>query len=186
MTIELQAVGMVEFNSIAAGIDASDHMVKAASVQVLFMKTICPGKFVAAVHGEVAAVQASVDAGLQAGADTVVDHFLIPRIHPAVVAALSCAVDLQDSRGALGVLETFSAASAVAAADQAVKAADVHLLEVRMAMGLGGKAFVLLHGDVAAVEASVEAGAAEAARSGLLVRRTVIPSLDPQVFQHIL
>lgn len=52
MSESYTAVGMVEFNSIAAGIDAADQMVKTAQVDPLFFKTICPGKFVAAVTGE--------------------------------------------------------------------------------------------------------------------------------------
>ena len=61
MSESYTAVGMVEFNSIAAGIDAADQMVKTAQVDPLFFKTICPGKFVAAVTGDVAAVSASVN-----------------------------------------------------------------------------------------------------------------------------
>jgi len=52
---------MVEFNSIAAGIDAADQMVKTAQVDPLFFKTICPGKFVAAVTGDVAAASPALN-----------------------------------------------------------------------------------------------------------------------------
>jgi len=85
----LPAVGMVEFSSIGAGIEASDAMVKAASVAPLFFKTICPGKFVAAVGGDVAAVSASVAAGRERAADVIVDWLVIPNIHPAVLTALT-------------------------------------------------------------------------------------------------
>lgn len=70
---EIQAIGMIEFNSIAEGIEAADAMLKAASVQVLTAKTICPGKFLAGVHSNVAAVEASVAAGLGVGACAAVD-----------------------------------------------------------------------------------------------------------------
>ena len=78
---------MVEFNSIAAGIDAADQMVKTAQVDPLFFKTICPGKFVAAVTGDVAAVSASVNAGRETHADALVDWFIIPNIHRDVIGA---------------------------------------------------------------------------------------------------
>jgi len=71
----LQAVGMIEFNSIAVGIEAADAMLKAAQVAPLIIKTICPGKFVAAVHADVASARAALNAGLATGASTVVDHF---------------------------------------------------------------------------------------------------------------
>lgn len=184
MIANIQAVGMIEFNSIAAGIEASDKMVKAAQVEPLFMKTVCPGKFVTAVYSGVAAVEASVEAGLKAVEGTVVDHFVIPNIAPAVLPALTGTVE-KTSGDAVGVIETFSAASAIVAADMAVKAADVNLLEVRIALGLGGKAFNLLTGGVAAVEQAVEAGARAAQETGLLVRKVVIPGVAPELLGYI-
>ena len=184
MSESYTAVGMVEFNSIAAGIDAADQMVKTAQVDPLFFKTICPGKFVAAVTGDVAAVSASVNAGRETHADALVDWFIIPNIHRDVIGALAGATGITE-RGALGIIETFSAASIVVASDAAVKAADVQLLDVRVALGLGGKGYALMTGDVAAVNAAVEAGSASAAESGLLVSKVVIPSPAETVFEQI-
>ena len=184
MSDSYTAVGMVEFNSIAAGIDAADQMVKTAQVDPLFFKTICPGKFVAAVTGDVAAVSASVNAGRETHADALVDWFIIPNIHRDVIGALAGATGITE-RGALGIIETFSAASIVVASDAAVKAADVQLLDVRVALGLGGKGYALMTGDVAAVNAAVEAGSASAAESGLLVSKVVIPSPAETVFEQI-
>ena len=184
MSESYTAVGMVEFNSIAAGIDAADQMVKTAQVDPLFFKTICPGKFVAAVTGDVAAVSASVNAGRETHADALVDWFIIPNIHRDVIGALAGATGFTE-RGALGIIETFSAASIVVASDAAVKAADVQLLDVRVALGLGGKGYALMTGDVAAVNAAVEAGSTAAAESGLLVSKVVIPSPAETVFEQI-
>lgn len=182
---KIQAVGMIEFNSIAVGIEAADHMIKAADVEPLMIKSICPGKFVVAIYSNVAAVQASVDAGMAAGVDTLVDYFVIPNIDPAVISAMGMA--LTNIRGnAVGVIETFSAASCIVAADVAVKTADVDLIEVRIAMGVGGKAFCILAGDVGPVQMSVGAGSASAAEKGLLVRKTVIPNISEQVLRHIM
>lgn len=184
MIASIQAVGMIEFNSIAAGIEASDHMVKAALVEPLFMKTVCPGKFMTAVYSEVASVKAAVDAGLASAQGSVVDHFVIPNISPSVIPAMTCTVE--KARGAaLGVIETFTAASSIVAADVAVKAADVDLVEVRIALGLGGKAFSLMSGDVASVEQAVEAGALAASELGLLVRKVVIPGVAPELWDYI-
>jgi microcompartment protein CcmL/EutN len=186
MKDRLNAVGMIEFNSIAGGIEGADTMVKAAQVEPFMMKTICPGKFVVAVHGDVANVEASVSVGLEYGKDAIIDHFVIPNIRMDVINAISGS--LGDFRGgaALGVIETFSAASCVVAADAAAKAAHVDVLDVRLAMGLGGKAFCLLAGDVGAVEQAVAAGAEKAAAEGLLVRKVVIPGVASEVLRHIL
>ncbi len=185
MVTQLQSVGMIEFTSIAAGIEAADRMMKAALVEPLMLKTICPGKFVAAVHGDVAAVQAAVEAGMSGADGTVADHFVIPNINSAVVSAMACATP-EPTGSALGVIETFSAASSILAADTAAKTADVDIAEVRIAMGLGGKAFCLLTGDVAAVNMAVEAAASVVAESAMLVRKVVIPSAAPEVLRNIL
>ena len=184
MSESYTAVGTVEFNSIAAGIDAADQMVKTAQVDPLFFKTICHGQFVADVTCDVAAVSDSVNAGRETHADALVDWFIIPNIHRDVIGALAGATSITE-RGALGIIETFSAASIVVASDAAVKAADVQLLDVRVALGLGGKGYALMTGDVAAVNAAVEAGSTAAAESGLLVSKVVIPSPAETVFEQI-
>lgn len=184
MSESYTAVGMVEFSSIAAGIDAADQMVKTAQVDPLFFKTICPGKYIACISGDVAAVTASINAGRETHAENVVDWFIIPNIHRDVIGALSGATSIID-RAALGIIETFSAASIVVAADAAVKAADVQLIDVRVALGLGGKGYALMTGDVAAVDAAVEAGSVAAAEEGLLVSKIVSPSPAEAVFDQI-
>ena len=182
---DLHALGMLEFSSVGKGIESADQMVKAADVAPLFFRTICPGKFLAAVYGNTAAVQASVSAGLAVGGTSVVDWLTLANIHPEVLAALSGTANGCD-QNALGILETFSAASIVLAADAAVKAADVRLLDVRIAMGLGGKGYALMSGDVAAVQASVKAGSLVAGESGLLVSQVTIPRPAAGVWSQIL
>ena len=179
------SVGMIEFTSIAAGMEAADRMVKAAGVEVLFFKTVCPGKFLAAVTGNVAAVAASVEAGRDTAPHTIVDWFLIPNIHCEVIAALSGAVPPVDSES-LGIIETFSAASIIVAADAAVKAAAVRVMDIRIALGLGGKGYALFCGEVAAVQAAVEAGAQRASESGLLAGKVVIPRPAESFFESLL
>lgn len=182
---DFAAIGMIEFTSIAVGMNAADRMVKTADIAPLFFKTTCPGKYIAAVSGDVAAVDASVRAGLETGASSVADWFVIPNIQKEVLTAL-CGCRPADRQGALGVIETFSASSAILAADAAVKAADVALMDVRTALGLGGKGCVLLTGDVAAVQAAVAAGSDRAAQAGLLVANTIIPRPADAFFAQVM
>ena len=53
-------------------------------------------------------------------------------------------------------------------------------------MGLGGKAFCTLSGDVASVASAVKAGSEAVAQNGLLVRKAVISNIDPKVLRHIM
>ncbi len=180
-TTHSSALGMVEFNSIAVGIEAADAMLKISQVELVIAKTICSGKYIALVRGDTAAVRASVEEGKSVGAIACVDDFVIPNVHPQVYPAL-IASSWNPTVNAIGVIETFSAASAVLAADRACKTAQIALMEIRMGIGIGGKAFVTLTGDVAAVRNAVDAGAQAALDQGLLVRKVVIPQPREEIF----
>ena len=176
------AIGMVELNSIALGIEACDLMVKAAKVDLLRASTICPGKYVAIVGGEVSAVESSMRVGRESAGEGLIDSLLIPNIHPQVAPAISMTSEVKEF-GAVGVIEFYSVASAITAADVAAKAADVTLIEVRMGFAVGGKGFVTLTGGVMAVKTAVAA----ASRSvDLLVASTVIPRPSPLVIQSLM
>ena len=73
-----------------------------------------------------------------------------------------------------------------ALADAAVKAANVSLIEVRVARGMGGKCFVTMTGEVSDVKAAVEAGARIAAKDGVLIGTEVIANPHPELWESIL
>lgn len=74
---------------------------------------------------------------------------------------------------ALGLVETRGLVGSIEAADAMVKAANVHLIGKEM-IG-GGFVTVMVRGDVGAVKAATDAGAAAAKRVGELVSVHVIP-----------
>jgi len=174
------AIAAVETSSIAQGTVAADALVKTADIEVLELGTLSPGKFWILIGGEVAAVRASFQRGLAVAGDTLLDSLFIPQLHELVIPALRGTCPPRDD-DALGIIETLTAASAIVAADQAAKAADVALRDLRLSNGLGGKGVLWLSGAVGDVQAAVEAGRAEALRKGLLARSVVIPRLHPQL-----
>ena len=177
-------IGLIEVTSIASGIEAGDAMIKAATIDLLLARSICSGKYMVLIGGDVADVQASVDAGTQIAQGCLIDHFVIPNVHEDVFRAISRS-EVPPIEGALGILESFNVATLIEAADTAVKAADVRLLEVRLAMAMGGKAFCTVTGDVAAVQAAVAAGRAIIAKRGLLVNAVVIPRPSPEIYREL-
>lgn len=181
----LETIGFLELNSIAKGVEAADAILKAADVRLIFAKTVCPGKYVVMFTGEVAAVAASLDAGTRLAGHTVVDSVVIPRIHPQVIEAINAAT-APGEVNAVGVMEFFSITAAVYAADAAVKAADIALIGVQLGIGLGGKSFVTLTGEVAAVNESVQCGTAIGKERGLLVGSVVIPNPREEIFHALL
>ncbi len=179
------SLGLLELNSIARGVEAGDAMLKAADVTLIRAAAVCPGKYTVIITGEVAAVKASMDAGKLRAGDALVDELTIASLDGQVARALSGCAPAPEA-ASLGVMEFFSIASAVVAADAAAKAADVTLIEVRLGLGIGGKSFVSLTGEVAAVKAAVDAGLVPAARNGLVVASCVIPSPRREIFDSML
>lgn len=177
------AIGLLEFSSIAAGIVAGDAMAKAAPVSSLHAGTVHPGRYLVLVGGDTAAVEIALERG---GTDTVVDHLLLPNVHPTVITAITTSSDsalLDDD--ALGIVETSTAATAIVAADAGVKAADVSLPVVRVADDLGGKAYCLFSGAVADVEAAVERAVAVTEPTAKLVGTAVIPQLHTEMRDNL-
>lgn len=181
----METIGFLELNSIAKGVEAADIVLKTAAVRLVFAHPGCPGKYNLLFTGEVAAVQASLDAGRSVAGSHVVDSCVIPRIHPQVVRAIGM-TGMPDSLRAVGVMEFFSVTAAVYSADAAVKAADIDLLEVRLGTGIGGKSFVILTGEVAAVSESVQAGIHTPNAEGMVVSSVVIPSPHPELLEALL
>lgn len=181
----MEAIGILESNSIAKGIEAADAVLKAADTALLYAKPVCPGKYTILFYGDVAAVSASLDAGAAVIDPHLVDSVVIPRIHPQVIQAISLST-APDGVNAVGVMEFFSVTAAVYAADAAAKAADVTLLDVRLGVGIGGKSFAVLTGEVAAVEEAVRCGMAAGEEKGLAVTSTVIPSPRKEIFDTLL
>lgn len=171
----LRAIGMVEFTSIARGIYAADQMVKISDVEILTAASTCPGKYIAIVHGDVAAVEASIKTGEKEAGEFYVDSIIIPNVDSGVFPAIAGAT-APESIKAVGIMESFSMATMIICADQILKAAEVEAIELRLGNGLGGKSYFTYTGDVAAVQAGNAAGIAIAKEKGLLVNAEVIPS----------
>jgi microcompartment protein CcmL/EutN len=181
----IQSIGFLELNSIAKGIEATDAMLKASEVSLVFAKPNCPGKYNIMISGDVAAVKSSIEAGLAVGGHHVIEHVEIPRVHPQVIKAINFST-IPEEINAVGILEYFSITASILGADSAVKAADVNLIDIRLGTGIGGKSFVVLTGDTAAVTEAVETGAKTAGESGMLISRVVIPNPRKELFESLL
>ena len=182
-----KSIGAIELSSIGIGYRVEDEMLKAASVDLLIARTICSGKYLIVIGGLVSDVEAAIDAGLGIADEAIIDHLVIPNVHESVFPALGQSVSLgAEHTGALGVIETFSGTSVLAAADAAAKAARVTLFRIHVAMALGGKGLLLMTGTVADVRAGVEAAAEKVRKRGLLVSEVVIPRPGQELFAEYL
>ena len=180
----IDTIGFLELNSIAKGIEAADQMLKKADVELLFAKPSCPGKYFVLIAGETAEVKSAVLAGEECGESFVIQSLILPRLHPQVLSAINLCVPPQP-QNAVGIMEFFSVTEALIAADSAVKAADITLVDVRLGTGIGGKSFVIVTGDTASVEQGVASGVKNAEEKGMLVQKVVIPNPCRELFESL-
>lgn len=179
------SIGLIECSSIAVGVRVADGVAKVSPVRLLWARTVSPGNYVVLFSGEVEETSVAFERGVQLGGAAVVDSILIPNVHRDLVAAIRGPRKI-DVTEAVGVVECTTVATTVLAADAAVKAAAVDLLEVRLAMHLGGKGFFLVSGEAADVEEAVATGADLARRRKTLVSDVVIPRVSPELLEHLL
>lgn len=178
----MNSIGLVEVKNVSKGIVVTDEMLKSAGIVLISSGSVCPGKFVTIVGGELSAIHAAVDRAELIAEDALIDKFVIGNLGDNVFEAICGTADVKEKK-AFGIVETFTAASAIQAADAAVKAGDIELIEVRVARGLGGKCFVSMTGDVADVKAGVEAGARIATEQGVLINTEVIANPHPELWE---
>ena len=139
------ALALLEFKSIAAGIAAGDAMVKRAPVATIQAGTVQPGHYLVLIAGDVASVGEALAAGRELDEAAVFDALFLPNVHPDVVSGLTAGREPRAGE-ALGVVETQGVAAAIRAADAGVKGAEVELVRLRLADGLGGKGLTLFAG----------------------------------------
>jgi len=171
----MDTIGFLELSSIAAGIEIADAMLKAANINLIYARASCPGKYYILIHGMVSDVEKAIARGTAMGGGFVVASLVLSRVHPQVVKAIN-ASNMPEKVAAIGVMEFYSVMSSIHAADTAVKAAPVELVDLRLGTGIGGKSFVVITGETAAVNAAIETAIKPQLESGMLVNKIVIPN----------
>lgn len=184
------ALGIIELGSIYKGYEVEDAVLKAAGVEKLVARTICSGKFLMIVRGGVGDVETALAVAREAGGFAVVNAVMIPSVDPRVFPAIAGCTVLEHpgeaKPGALLIMETFSVASAIRAADLAVKEADLDLLRIHVAMAVGGKGFLVMTGPVGALEAAVKPAAESCRQDGMLAGYAIIRNPHEDVLRELL
>ncbi|MBQ9873447.1 MAG: BMC domain-containing protein [Thermoguttaceae bacterium] len=181
------AVGAIELSSVGVGYQVQDALMKAATTTLLIARTVCSGKYLLVYSGKIADVEEATAVALKVGGISVIDHLTVANVCQAIFPAMAQSVVLSPEEiGALGVVETFSATSALIAADFAGKAANVVLFRLSLAMALGGKGLLMLTGSQADVETAVEAAKNALKDRGTLASAVVVSRPEREIFNEYL
>lgn len=179
------ALALVEFSDIAAALRATDAMVKKAPIAVLRCGTITRGRWLTVIGGSTASVEESLAAGLLEGGGAVVEHVLLPDVHPRLFEAAG-GVRRPPSSGALAVVETDTVAANVRGAEAALKGTGVELVEIRLAdSGLAGKGLALYSGELHEVEAAMALAKTAAAALAGAMSVTIISAPHEAIYAAV-
>jgi len=170
------ALALLEVASLARGVVVADAVAKRAHVELLECGAVSPGKYLVLFAGGVAEVDESLQAGVHAARESLLDRLFLPQAHGQLLPALRAGASgfpHEHAEETAGIVELHSVAAALRSADAACKAAQVRLQLLHAARGIGGKAWFVLRGDLESVEAAVLA-ATQIAGDGLLAGAEII------------
>ena len=189
----MHSVGLLEVPFFSVAIVVADRVAKAAAIRLAGLESVGDERILIRLEGLPDAVQAGLEAGALCAEGLGVAsarvrlarpapgmHGLLN--HPNVINTLYGGRDqclpedhstpMNPNQQAIGILETQGLAAVLEASDAMLKAADVTLVGKEKI----GAAYVsvIIRGDVAAVSAAIEAGAAAAAPLGKVIASHVI------------
>ena len=170
-----KSIGFVEVKSIPVGIQTADEMLKAGNIEILLATPNCPGIYVIIVSGQVGPVKAAMANAEMVAGVYLIENYHIDNINEKVLPAVSGVTEVSDLK-AIGTVETISALTSVIAADVAVKAAKVEIVDIRIARGLGGKGFFMITGEVSSVKQAIQACLNRMGEEGVVTSTSVIAS----------
>jgi len=180
------ALGIVELSSIARGVQVADAMVKKAESTLLLSRPVSGGKHIIVLRGPVATVAESMQAGIEVAAEKLIDSLELPFAHEQIWPLLypGFAGHVRSSRwenpggDAVAIVETETVCATVGAADASAKVAAVVLRDMRLAVGIDGKAFYTMSGELPDVEAAVHRARVVAAERVIDIELIPAPADD--------
>lgn len=179
-----KSIGALEFRSISKGIEVSNEIVKKADVEIIMLKTICPGKYFVVVTGDEGEVEEAITFGESMAGDTLVDSFKVHAVSLPIIEAFKNKYASKQVKGALGIMETNKVCAGIKALDKTLKSSDVTLLRVHLAFCIGGKLVFIITGTLSSIEYGLEQGRA-ALNKNEHANISIIPSPNEDMIKHL-
>lgn len=179
------ALALLEIGSIARAAVVLDALTKQAHVRIVRSQAVTPGKFLILFAGEEGSVEEAFNKGRERADVALIDHLYLPDAEPRLVPAAAGAEEALVADEAILINEYHTVGAALRALDRALKSAHVTCKKLRLAQGIGGKAYFVLGGELPNIQAAADA-AAGAVRAELCVASEQIARLSPEVrLEHV-
>lgn len=180
-----KSIGALEFRSISKGIEVSNEIVKKANVEIIYFKTICPGKFLVIVTGDEGEVNEAITYGEEITGNTLVDSFKVHAVSTPIIEAFKNTYSSKEIMDALGIMETNKVCAGIKALDMALKSSDIRLIKMHLAFGIGGKLVYVVTGALSSIEYGLEEGKRMLDKNEH-ANISVIPSPSKDMTKHLI
>lgn len=180
-----KSIGAIEFRSISKGIEISDKIVKKAFVEIIYLKSICPGKLLVIVAGDEGEVKESIEYGVEISEGYMLDSFIINSVSDAIINGLKNKYEKNNSVLSIGIVETSKVCSGIKSLDKALKSSNVKLIKLQLAFLVGGKLVYMISGDLSSVEYGVHE-AKKVLSQKEIINISIIPSPDIQIIDNLI
>lgn len=174
----MRALGIVELNSIAKGIELTDIILKSSEIEILYSNYTCPGKYMIIITGDVASIEEAVENAMSKGEKNIIGSFIIPNTHEDLIKGINKKFNIDVK--AIGVMEFTSIASGIIALDKALKSGQIKIVRFILGNLIGGKCYFVITGFVSDVEESIK-NAENSVESKKVINKIIIPSPDPEL-----
>jgi len=177
-------IAVVEFKSVARGLIVTDAMLKEANIGLVLGTTLCPGKYLTIVEGDIAAVQKAQDIADRLGGRQVFSSFVVSGINFEVINAIS-GNTVKLLKGSIGIIESIQMANLINAADISLDSAEVEIVEIRLGKGCGVNSFYIITGDLASVNEACRNAVSFLSERGSLLAFRVIANPDRDLLRWL-
>ena len=173
---------ITEFKSVSRGIQVTDSMTKSAKINILQASTLCPGKYLTIIEGQISALNSAEKIAETGGGRHLFSSSLVSNIDEKITGAIAGRLADPDS-GAICIIEGPQMADLVSSSDIAVDSAPVEFIEYRLARGCGVASFYIMTGELSSVNEAAENAARYLKGRGSLLAYRIIPGPDRQVLR---
>lgn len=178
-----KSIGGIELRSISKGIEVTDFMVKKAQVEIIYFRSICPGKFIALVSGNEGEVKVAIDYGVDLGQKYVVDSFVVNNVHEEIISSIKGKY-IECKKGAIGIVETSSVCSGLQALDRVLKESNVTIVKIQLAFVIGGKFVFTVSGELSDIQNGIEV-MKSIINNNKIINISIVPSPDDQILEFL-
>ena len=174
-------IAVIEAKSVARGITVTDSMAKAANIGIVLSTSLCPGKYLTIIEGELGALESAVRIAEKLGGRHIFSSFIIGGINASVIEAIG-GKHPDITLDAMGIVESMQISNLINSSDIAVDSAEVDFVEFRLARGCGVNSFYIITGNLSSVRDAVENAAEFLGEKGSLIAKKIIPNPDKEVW----